>query len=643
MGVPGGPVGVIFGDVASTHFDIAVSDPSLKRLDYVEADHQGARVLGLVEKVTRQSNVSYEMAMSGGGHDGSERLTAHVNVIGYQDGRGRVAVPRTPFAAGSTVRLADDQIVTSVLGLTGGTHGAYLGHVKGLQIPVRLNLNTLAQKHLSVLAKTGAGKSYTVGVILEEFLSAKVPMVILDPHGEYGSLRHPNINDKELDQMVRFGVKPKQFQQQIREYAIDTQLNPEAEKLRLEGINLEAREIVDMLPTKLSGGQVGVLYQAVKDVQDHLPSYSLRDVMDAVNHNKSNAKWNVLNALEALDATGLFHIKGTPVKEIVRPGKCTIINLKGVGPDVQEVVAARLSALLWSARKRDSIPPHILVVEEAHNFCPERGVGNAVSGPVLRTVAAEGRKFGMGLVIVSQRPAKIDKNVLSQCNTQVVLKVTNPNDVKAIVSSVEGITSEAADEIQRLTVGSCVVAGGGLTEPVFVDVRPRVTRHGGESIDILAKHAEPEPEEAVFVQEPEPRKPKKRPRKAAAEPVMEPEIEMDPVAAAPQAPRARVEMAHAQEVNGAALVAAHRVATRVGVVGGDDPRKTAQLLRESALSQRHNPDHFVRIYAEIGGSTCLDKQPACIRCPLRDQCQFHRQLEAERNKRRGGIRRLWGG
>lgn len=650
MAVPGGPVGVIFGDIASTHFDIAVSDATLKRLDYVEAEHQGARVLGLVEKVVRQSNVSYEMAMSGGGHEGIERLTASVNVIGHKDSRGRVVVPRTPFAAGSTVRLADDEIVTAVLGLEGGRKGAYLGHVKGLEVEVRLNLNTLAQKHLSVLAKTGAGKSYTVGVILEEFLLAKVPLVILDPHGEYGSLRHPNINDKELDQMMRFGVKPKQFQSQIQEYAIDTQLNPQAEPLRLEGINLEAREIVDMLPTKLSGGQVGVLYQAVKDVQDHLPSYTLRDIMDAVGVNKSNAKWNVLNALEALESTGLFHIKGTPVRDIVKAGKCTIINLKGVGPDIQEVVAARLTAMLWAERKRDRIPPHILVVEEAHNFCPERGVGNAVSGPVLRTVAAEGRKFGLGLVIVSQRPAKIDKNVLSQCNTQVVLKVTNPNDIKAIVSSVEGITSEAADEIQRLTVGSCLVAGGGLTEPVFVDVRPRVTRHGGESIDILAAQKKrPEPVVEFVAEEPEPapRPVRRTPRSPEPEPpAMEDPVERGVQSAmgrARQAAPPRVEMSHQTVMDANALAAAHRVARRVGVVGGEDPNRTAMVLRDTALRQKHHPDHFLRIYAEMGATTCLEGTPACIRCPLRDQCVHHRDAQEERHKRRGGIRRLWGG
>ncbi|MGB1585934.1 MAG: ATP-binding protein, partial [Thermoplasmatota archaeon] len=507
-------VGVIYGQVGSTRFDVAVHDPNLRRLDYIAVEHNGNRVLGQVQEVVRKSKLSFEEAMrlQERGHDVAEdQLSATVHVIGFKDVQGRVQSPRTPFRAGLTVERAEDALVTGVLGLQGAAHdGAHLGNVKGSKIPVSLSLNTLAQKHLSVLAKTGAGKSYTVGVILEEFLKAQVPMVILDPHGEYGSLRHANVKEREIKAMRRFGIKPKAFQKQIKEYAIDTRVNPEGERLVMEGMNLEGREIVDLVGGKISGGQVGVLYQAVKEVQDHLPAYTLKDVMDAVSRNKSNSKWNVLNALEALDATRIFDIRGTPVDQLVQPAQCTIVNLRGVAPDIQEIVVTRLCNLLWEARKRNEVPPFILVCEEAHNFCPERGVGNAISGPVLRTVAAEGRKFGMGLVIVSQRPAKIDKNVLSQCNTQVVLKVTNPNDIKSIVASVEGITSETADEVQRLPIGSALVAGGGLTQPVFVDIRPRHSRHGGESIDVVGKDvpkAEPVAKSApkpTFVPPPEP-------------------------------------------------------------------------------------------------------------------------------------------
>jgi DNA helicase HerA-like ATPase len=125
----------------------------------------------------------------------------------------------------------------------------------------------------------------------------------------------------------------------------------------------------------------------------------------------------------------------------------------------------------------------LMVVEEAHNYCPQTGISD--SSKIMRTIASEGRKFGLGMIIVTQRAAKVDKNVLSQCNTQIVLKITNPNDLKAVVSSMEGLTPGMEDDIQQLPVGVAIVTGGGVTVPLFVRIRPRETRHGGESVKVI--------------------------------------------------------------------------------------------------------------------------------------------------------------
>src|SRR5204862_5413045 len=116
------------------------------------------------------------------------------------------------------------------------------------------------------------------------------------------------------------------------------------------------------------------------------------------------------------------------------------------------------------------ITPTMLVVEAARHVWPQ--VGQVASSKVVRTLASEGRKVGLGLVIITQRAAKVDKNVLSQCNTQVILKVTNPNDLKAIIASVEGLTASLAEEISRLPIGVAIMTGGGLQMPLMVEVRP---------------------------------------------------------------------------------------------------------------------------------------------------------------------------
>jgi len=79
----------------------------------------------------------------------------------------------------------------------------------------------------------------------------------------------------------------------------------------------------------------------------------------------------------------------------------------------------------------------------------------------------------------------VDKNVISQCNTQIILRVTNPNDLRALSKGIEGMSSELEEEIKRLPPGTAMLVGGDIEHPVTVKVRPRKSRHGGVSTPIV--------------------------------------------------------------------------------------------------------------------------------------------------------------
>ena len=151
------------------------------------------------------------------------------------------------------------------------------------------------------------------------------------------------------------------------------------------------------------------------------------------------------------------------------------------------MIVSRLLTDIFEARKRRLISPGMVVVEEAHNYIPERGTGNAASTNIVRTIAAEGRKFGLGLMIISQRPARVDKNVISQCNTQIIMRVTNPNDLKALSKGLEGMTADLEEEIKRLPAGVAMLVSNEIERPITVDIRPRKSRHGGVSTQIVIK------------------------------------------------------------------------------------------------------------------------------------------------------------
>ncbi len=200
---------------------------------------------------------------------------------------------------------------------------------------------------------------------------------------------------------------------------------------------------------------------------------------------ETNARWGLIAAMQALLDTGVFSTEGIKFDDIVKKGQTTIINLKGIKPELQELIVSKLSNDLFEARKQNKIPAFFFLIEEAHRFCPERGVGQAMSLGILRTVAAEGRKFGMGLGIVTQRPAKVDKNVLSQANTQIILKVTNPNDIMAISKSLENFTPELEEVMKNLPMGTALITSETLERPVLTKIRVRRSKHGGAAVDLI--------------------------------------------------------------------------------------------------------------------------------------------------------------
>jgi len=453
-------IGRIVGRTSPERFEFEVTD-IIKKMDFIAVrDPEKHWILGRVEGITQER----------------EKAIAKVSVIGYTDKRGAVKLPKMPFKPGSFVYKADDGLIKRVVDLK--SSGLYVGLLDGSEnLRVYLDPKLLITKHLAVLAKSGFGKSYFIGVLLEEFIENKIPAVVIDPHGEYISLRDPNRKQEEIKYMPMFGIKPKGYKKEAQIYCLEKNLMVGAKKLKFNG-KLNHQEIFDMLPFRLTSSQMSVIYSAVQDIGK--AEYTLDDLRKQVQISDSRAKWNVLQVIDFLKLTALFdsanYIKPT---DLVKKDTLSILNLKGIEPDVQQLVVYKVVRDLFEARKENKIPYFLLVVEEAQNFCPERGFGGeAISSSILRTVASEGRKFGMGLAVISQRPARVDKNVLSQCTTQLFLRITNPNDLRSIMDSVEGITGGLESQIKILPIGTSVMVGL-IDQPLLVDVRIRRSNHMG--------------------------------------------------------------------------------------------------------------------------------------------------------------------
>ena len=459
-------LGTITGKVNTHEFKFFV-EGNAKKFQYIKVkNEEGVDILCQIVELNRENL----------------KLIADCIILGYRE-RGILRGLRRPLLPGASVEEADDSFVQKILGLGNKKEGAFLGTLESREkIKIFLDLNKALTRHVCVLAKSGYGKSYTVSVLLEEIIEKGIPILIIDPHGEYSSLKYPAEKNKNLE---RFGIESRGFEDKIVEYSPLTEINTEAKPLILDMKNLKSSEFVHLLPARLSNSQLSALYSVMQDAKIN----DFDDLLLELENSDQPGKWTLMNVVQYVKKLDLFSNKPTSLNELIKPGKASILNFKGVSQDVQEVVVYKLINDLFNERKKGNIPPFFLVLEEAHNFLPERNFGEAKSSAILRQVFAEGRKFGLGACLISQRPSRVDKSAISQCSTQIILRVTNPNDIKSITNSVEGITHETEKEIRSIPIGTAMVVGL-VDMPLFVNVRPRKTKHGGEAVDMLSSISE---------------------------------------------------------------------------------------------------------------------------------------------------------
>ena len=161
-------------------------------------------------------------------------------------------------------------------------------------------------------------------------------------------------------------------------------------------------------------------------------------------------------------------------EQIIRPGQVSVLYLGGYDHITQcSIVAIVLEALFeFRADLSGRIPPFMTVVEEAHTFLPSarEGTRDAVSLPVIRRVITEGRKFGTGLRLISQRPSRLDETIVSQCNSFLILRLVNPRDQTFVKSVMENLTESDAKMVPGFGPGQGIVSGQVVRFPLPVRI-----------------------------------------------------------------------------------------------------------------------------------------------------------------------------
>ena len=419
-------------------------------------------------------------------------------------------------------------------------------------VPVALDANGLS-RHLAIIAQTGAGKSYLAGKVLEELLGLGATVVVLDPNSDYVQLRKVRDDASvpyDAARKVRHANRMQSFRVPIvgRQRYGDDLCGPSM-PYTIRFAELDGDEICDVagVPSTAERIREAVVTACARFRRDRIefnPSLLARELatmagvpleddfgsapgdetpldvegLDALDRlarprdvgppgptrrgsgqpprgqgsqdsslaSSARAALRYIRKLEKYPIWGLSTIS---VDALLRPMSLTVIDLAGAEKGVMAYTAEWLLSNLWQRALSGELPhPVFVVLEEAHNLVPGgREVTRA--SRIVNTVAAEGRKFGVFLVVITQRPSKISEDTLSQCASQLVMRLTNPDDQKAVQRASEVVSQSLLDDLPGLGQGEVVVLGRLTRIPAMVRVSGRAGAEGGADIDLSDRFA----------------------------------------------------------------------------------------------------------------------------------------------------------
>ncbi|GHO75402.1 hypothetical protein KSD_31730 [Ktedonobacter sp. SOSP1-85] len=450
----------------------------------------------------------------------NELFELHVAIMGYYDPTtGSFINPWIPPQSGKQIYLADDEMLADILSrkkdkqFGSATIGSLLTRAPGT-VPIVLSVKDVVSTHLAIIASTGAGKSYLASVVIEELMQPhnKACVLIIDPHGEYSTL-------DEIANVAHFSEpgdgRHQGYRPGVRVY------KPEQVKVRISTLTMG--DMRALLP-EMTEKQQYLLSRAMRKVRERKGDtpWGVADLKQAI---KNVSKQKTDDDSEGADDSSTVHAlnwrieqqfehsftfddtQHLDLREIFKPGQCTVLQLNEIDERDQQVIVATLLRRLNKARmdtERGKVHsgefhlpyPVFVLLEEAHHFAP--GGAEVVSTSILKQVLAEGRKFGIGVGLISQRPGKLDADVLSQCQTQCIMRIVNEIDQKSVGAAIEGVGRDLLDNLPALSKGQVIVAGAAVNTPVICRVRTRHTPHGGESKDapdLWQKYFSPENQE----------------------------------------------------------------------------------------------------------------------------------------------------
>lgn len=428
------------------------------------------------------------------GEGGEEKLTGRIR--GFRRGVTRYPIPGSLVYAASTRDL--EQVYAS-----DGRASITVGKVFPTRdIRAGLYIDAMLGKHFALLGSTGTGKSTSAALILHRICEAAPQghIIMIDPHGEYAAAF------RNTGQILDVSNLQMPYWLMNFEEHCEVLLNSSGNERQID-IDILAKCLLQARSRNRLAQSMGKI-----TVDSPIPyllsdlSNILQDEMGKLDKATSSAPFmRIKGKLEELktDPRYQFMFSGMLVGDTMAsfiskifrmPGEgkpISIIDVSGVPSDITSTVVAVLSRLVFDFAiwgRDEKTRPVLLVCEEAHRYVPnERNADGSSVARILGRIAKEGRKYGISLGLITQRPSDLAEGVLSQCGTIIAMRLNNERDQAFVKAAMPEGARGFLDTIPALRNRECIMCGEGVSIPM------RVT------FDNLEEHKRPASEDPSFV------------------------------------------------------------------------------------------------------------------------------------------------
>jgi DNA helicase HerA-like ATPase len=420
--------------------------------------------------------------------DGTMRIAGRGEIRAVADAGGINDDTPGPFGAARLSPAEPGLVLSHFAKLRGKKAGLEIGKMRCLSGDAPAILQAAGfGRHTLVCGQSGSGKTYSLGAILERLLlETSLRIAVLDPNSDYVRLG-------ELCDAEKLGMDPAAHATLSRRYDAavtglsvhGTRAGQKPLRSRFGRLPLVQQALVLDLDPIRDARQYNVFRRIVREIGS--TEYTLGDLRQRAVAMFDDGARDLALRIENLDVEdlGIWARAGEPAMTDLVPKdwRALVLDLGSLpSPGERSMMAASAVAHFWQSRHDRQ--PTLLVIDEAHNVCPQTPADRfqAMAADELAAIAGEGRKFGLYLLLVTQRPQKIHVNVLSQCENLLLMRMNSTSDIDHLATVFSHVPSPLIRQASRFGLGEGLAAGRIAADPMLFKTGTRYSVEGGSDI-----------------------------------------------------------------------------------------------------------------------------------------------------------------